>query len=285
MRRDLAILFGISLLWGSAWLLAPSLRQAAAPYAADAVSLFLSGCLLLGFSFFRLGSGAPFPLTVSAQLSLLLFAVPQTLLILAGQHGIGGWTPLLYSLMPLILAFSDGVWTSAMAVAPGAVLVLLNGTVPFTPAKVFWALPVLAAVLCQAYALQMLHRACRGRGSGRARGLQLLLAAVVLAAASAALDAPPRVPLAAGSVLAVPLHAILAVALPYCGLFFLLTRGALSPAQVAATQWLQTLAAAGMSLLLTRARPPGIVLLAACALLVCLVSVLRQPESQPGLTS
>ena len=273
IKRDLAILGGISLLWGSAWLLAPGLAQAAAPFAAGALSLLLSGCGLLACSLLWGGQAAP--LRGNLLLSLTLFALPQGLLVLAGQHGAGGWTPLLYSLMPLMLAFTEAGWTPAMAVAPGAVLVLLNGTVPFVAAKLVWALPVLAAVGLQAYALRLLRRVYGSRALTRSLGFQLLLAAVVLAAASLAFDPPPRAGVTASSASILLLHALLAVALPYSGLVFLLTRGTFTPAQVAATQWIQTLAAAGTSLVLTRAHPPVAALLAAGVLLVCLLSTLR----------
>ncbi len=270
MTRDILILVGISLLWGEAWLLGPGLAEAATPFAVSALSLLFAGGCALAFSLFR--RGEPVPFRANLLLSLTLFAAPQTLLILAGRHGTAGWTPLLYSLMPLGLAFAEGAWTPAMAVAPGAVLVLLNGTVPFAPEKALWALPALAAVGLQAFALLLLRRLGPGRALARALGTQSMMAGAMVALAGAVLDRPQHVSFA----LLLPLHALLAIALPYGGLFLLLTGGALRPAQVAATQWSQTLAAAGTSLLLARAHPSGAVFLAAGALLVCSFRVLRE---------
>ncbi len=218
----------------------------------------------------------PAPSGAAPLLGVALLAGPQALLIVAGRHGIGGWTPLLYSLMPLLLGVPAGAWTPAMAAAPACVLVLLNGSVPLTPAKLGWAICVFVAVLMQAGALRFLFNRCREAAVRPLLAAACAYAAVGLELAGTFLDRSPRLTLSSEGWAAAALAGLLGTALPYAGLFTLLMRGPFTPAQVAVGQWLQLLFTVGESAALVRARVPASVLLAAAALLACAWSVLWQ---------
>ncbi len=279
MRLQIIVLCGISLLWGSEWIASPLLAQVAAPFAASALTLTCAALFLLGTSCFLVSPGPAVSFRINLLLAFALFAAPLALLIAAGQHGAAGWTPLLYSMLPLFVAFADGAWMPAMVLAPGAALVLLNGTVPFAPRNLAWALAALAAVASQAWALRLLARALRGRPIVRALGLQAAMAAALLYLGSVWLDPAPRLsPFAPWSALPVEslvLIAALGTALPYAGLYRLLARGPLRPEQVAVTQWLQLLVAGAESAAFAHARPGWPWLAAAALLAVCCWSVLR----------
>ncbi len=285
--RALLAMVAISLLWGSGWILAPTLGETAAPFAASAL-IFAVAAAVSGLALPLLaGLAADQPrvaMQTSLTLALAMLAVPLTLLLIVGQHGISGWIPLLYALMPLLAGFLRDTWSPAMVVAVSAVLVLLNGAVPFTPAKMLWAAPVLAAVASQAWALGYAAkrlRRCSPAALVRTFALQAAVTAVVLAAGSFLFDPSPRLAqlshwslLDAGSL---ALLAIAGTALPYAGLYRLLAGGELAPQQVATTQWLQTLTAVVESAAFVRVRLSWQVLLAGAVLLACAWAVLRKP--------
>ena len=276
MRKHISLLAGISLLWGSGWIVASTLAQLAAPFAASALVFALAAFLLAPVRS-RL---QPQRFRTNFLLGATLFAAPAALLLLAGRQNIGGWTPLLYSLLPLLLAFAGEGWIPAMIVAPGAVLTLLNGTVPFTPAKLVWTTPVLAAVGLQAWTLRYAAVHLPGRAWPRALAIQLALAAVLLGGASLLLDPQPRLSLPTlSSFAALAVSALLGTAIPYAGLFFLLSERRLRPEQIAVSQWMQTLFVVAESAILVRAHPPSAVYAAGAVLLVCAGLVLSRNDA------
>ncbi len=274
--RALGILAGISLLWGSLWLLGPTLAGATQPFAAGALLFGVAACVLFSIAWARKQPSAP--VGASVRLGLALLAGPQALLVLAGQHGIGGWTPLLYSLLPLLLALPEGTWTPAMAAAPACVLVLLNGAVPFAPEKLLWTPLALFAVILQAWALRFVFERCRG--SAVSSLLSGACAAGVCGIMTLLFERTRRFTLSGAGLAAVAVAGVLGTAVPYAGLLAILTQGALTPAQAAAGQWLQIVLAAGESAALVRAHPSSSALLSAAALLACFWSVLRQIKSK-----
>lgn len=271
--RALAVFFGISFLWGSQWLLGPTIAAGAQPFTAGAFLFGIAALAAFAASLVWKTPRTPAPPGAALLLGLTLLAGPEMLLILAGKHGAGGWTPLLYSLMPLMLALPSGAWIPAMAAAPACVLVLLNGSVPFSAVKFGWAGCALAAVLLQAGALSFLFRRCRGRAVRLLLAQSCAFAALALGLAGFLLEHAPRFTPSGAAWAAASLAGVCGTALPYAGLLFLLQRGAYTPAQAAAGQWLQTLFAVGESAVLVRAHVPASVFLAAAILLVCAWSV------------
>ena len=278
---------GISLLWGSGWIVSPLLAQTTAPYAASTLTFALAACFLgaylLALRFARSSeAGASVPLRVSLLLALTMLACPLALLTAAAQHGVSGWVPLLYAFLPLLAAGS--AWSPAMIVAGGAVFLLLNGTVPLSTGKLIWAAPALAAVASQAFALRYAVRLLPGscaRAVLRSLAIQCAFAAGLLGPASLLFDPAPRIaplsqwgalPAAAALYLAIP-----GTALAYAGLYWLIARGACAPQQAAVTQWLQTLLVVAESAALAHTWL-GLQSLAAAAVLAgCIWFVLRAP--------
>ncbi len=274
--RALGVLTGISLLWGSSWLLGPTLAGAAQSFAAGAVLFSIAAAAAFCASLLPRRTASPAPPGAAPLLGFALLAGPQALLILAGKHGVSGWTPLLYSLLPLVLGLFSSAWMPAMAAAPACVLVLLNGSVPFTAAKLGWAACAFTAVLLQAWALNWIYGRCRGCAATPLLAAGCAYAAVGLGLASLVADKAPRLTFSGQGWAAAVLAGVCGTALPYAGLLVLLFRGLLTPAQAGAGQWLQTLFAVGESAVLARAHVPGTMLLAAAALLACTWSVLGQ---------
>lgn len=274
--RAWGLLGGISLLWGSQWLLGPALANAAQPFAAVALLFGASALAAALFSGLRSPARLKAPAGAAAVVALMLLAGPQILLVLAGRHGVGGWVPLLSSFLPLFLSLLAGAWSPAMAAAPACVLVLLNGTVPFAPpGKLLWAACALAAVLLQAAAFHFISEQCRGAAVGPLLAQSFAYASAALGAVSLLLDRHPRISADCEGWAALAIAGVLGAALPYAGLLLLLTRGPLAPAQAAAGPWLQLLAGAAESALLARAHVGPAVWFASAALVVCAWSVLR----------
>ncbi len=265
----------MSLLWGSGWMAAPSLAELAAPFAATALIFALAASGLLWISLQKPARRLPW--RAHLTLGAALFAGPTALLVVAGQHGIGGWTPLLYSFLPLLTAGER--WSPAMAIAPGAALLLLNGTVPFAPGKLVWVLLALFAVGLQAWALRYAARQLLGCSVAANLARATAVAGALLAFGSLVFDPSPRLAPptqwnagAAGSLL---LLSVFGTALPYAGLYALLAGDAYKPEQVAVTQWLQTMVMVGESAVLARAHPSWTLAGAAALLLGCCRSVLQ----------
>jgi drug/metabolite transporter (DMT)-like permease len=291
--RDILTLCGISALWGSGWIFSPLFAEIASPYASAALTAAVA-CLALSLAWvvLRLFARSPksVPLRQTILLGLVLPAAPVCLMIFAGRHGAGGWEILLYAMLPLLVAMADQSWTTPMIAAVGAVLVLFGSEIPFTPRVMAWALLGLAAVALQAYGLRLVARALHGYGwtaVTASLASQLGVAAVLLAACSWSFDAAPRIaPVGQWTATAVGALAWLALpgmALTWLLFYRLLAHGPLTPVQVAAGQWLQTLVAVLESAILLRARPSWQLLAALAALAVCAWMVLRpEQESVPA---
>ena len=284
--RAILMLCAMSLLWGSAWLVAPSLAAAAAPHAAAALTLLLATLALVPFRTVRVAHRVP-PAT-SLALGVCMLAVPACLLVYAAGHGAASWVPLVYSLLPLVLALPRDAWSPAMVLAVPATFVLLNGSVAFTASSLVPALAAFAAVLSQAWAMGWAARqlaGCPRVAILRSLAVQCAGAGALLGFASLLFDHAPRLAAAAqwtaGPALSLLLLAVPGTALAHALLYRLLGAGVLQPQQVAASQWLQLLCALGEGAVLERYLPPWQWLLAAAVLGGCAVAVLRAGASGP----
>ena len=285
--RSVLLLAGASFLWGSGWILAPSLAEVAAPYAAGAL-LFAAAALALLPFLFRKPATARVSTHTTLLLAFTLLATPTALLTEAGRHGISGVVPLVYGALPLMVTILGEGWSPTRApaavIAISATFVLLNGSVPLTTSKLLWAFPVLVAVGLQASALRYAARlvACSQTALLRSLAIQFALTSAALAGLSLLLDPAPKLaPVAQWA--AVPtaslvLLAALGTALPYALLLHLLAGAQLRPEQVAAAQWLQFLFAFAEGAAFARSRPTFTLLTAACVLLACFFMLVRAPE-------
>jgi drug/metabolite transporter (DMT)-like permease len=291
-------LVGISILWGSSWIVSPLLSEVAEPFAATALVLS-TAAVILGVACGLLSlkkvpfqsaqsdsTGVHIPHT--ALLTLLMFILP-TLLLAAAQHlGSAGWTPFLYAFLPLLLAFPGGSWQAAMIVAVGAVLVLLNGTVPVAVDRMPAAALALAAVLSQGSALWLSRKWLFGKRMDALLAsliMQLLIAAATLALLSCFFDKLPQVAARAlwqpAPLLSICLLGVLGTAVPYAVLYWLLARSTFEPYQLATSQWLQTLVLSAESAWFARIMPPWLAWAAAVVVVAATVLVIRQdPDAQ-----
>ena len=264
----------LSLLWGSAWLFTPLVGAVLAPLAAGSVVWATAAVCLLPFvRFVQRGQLRP-----TLILATTLLVLPSVLVTVANEHGASGWVPLLYAFLPLLTALD--AWSPAMLIASGATLVVLGGSVPFSPAKLPWAGMVLAAVGMQAFALRYASRRLKGFTAKQllgSLGMQCALSSVALGMAGLLLDAAPRfAPLAQWNMEALVglLYGALAgTAVGYALLYLLLARSAYAPYQLATTQWIQLLIGLGEANAFARSRPSvqagtAAVLLAGCAVVV-----------------
>ena len=275
---QLSIYLALSVIWGSSWLPQQSLARQAAPLAAGALRFALAALILLPFVVRRLpeltarrGALARVLLVDPLVMGATLLALPYGLAVWAGQHYAGGWTPLLYAALPL-LAATDG-WRPAMIAAIGATLIVLNGSLPLSPLRAAWALPILLGVASQAFAL---HYARRRTPLLAGFAVQLIFTAAVLGVLSFAFEPAPRVIAPTGaSVLSLAVVASVATALAYW-LYFRLLRD-LTPAQAASTQWLQFVITVGEGALVFRVRPSWMMLAGLAVLVACSARLLFAP--------
>jgi drug/metabolite transporter (DMT)-like permease len=230
------------------------------------------------------------PLRTVLLLGCTMLALPAALMIFAGRHDLGGWEILLYAMLPLLVALADQAWTAPMILAVGAVLVLFDSTVSFTPRVGGWALLGLLAVTCQAYGLRLAARTLSGFGWTALSGMlavQLGLAAAVLEVCSSFFDPAPRIaPMAQWTVnagIGLAWLAFPGTALAYLVLYRLLAKGPLAPVQVAAGQWMQTTIAVIESAVFLHARPSWRMVAAIVTLVACTGMLLRpEEESAPA---
>lgn len=232
---------------------------------------------------------AGIPLQTGLTLGFTMLGAPSALLLLAELHGAGSWVPLLYALLPLVTAFSSGRWSPVLVVPMGAVLVLLNGTVPFTWNQwnqwnqAAWAIPVLGAVGSQAFALRFAATHLHGvslRGLLGSMALQSVVAAAFLVLGSTLFD--PSLRLAWTAIPASLLPALLGTALPYALLYRLLALDEVAPYQAATAQWLQVLIAVLEGAAVARVWPSWQSFAAALAILVCTwIAFQREENTRP----
>jgi drug/metabolite transporter (DMT)-like permease len=305
--KQVIVLCLISFIWGSGWIFASLLVEVAAPFAASALVLMLAAVALALASVLlrirNLNSTSPsipeVPVTLwsTLRLAVCMFVLPSLLLLVAQQHGAAGWIPFLYAFLPIALAFTQNsphvTWHPFMVVAIGAILMLLNGSVPFQPGRLPAAALALFAVLSQGYALRLGQRSLRNRSLRillSSLAAQCALASVAVGIASFFFDKPPLLaPWSQWSggpalpVIAACILGVIGTAIPYAGLYWLLARSPLQPFQLATTQWLQTLVFSAESAFFARILPPWLAWVAAGTVLVASVFILRQPMIPAGM--
>ncbi len=214
----------------------------------------------------------------SMILGVTMFALPDLLLLGAAHHGAAPWTPLIYAGLPLGLLLAAGQLRPAAVLGLGAMLVVLNGSLPLSVGKLSWALLIVAAVALQGWSLLYARRHLAAVSTVRSVTVQLAVAACLLELAlKSGLEPAGPIPLRywpASALGALGLLAILATAIAYPLYYRLLTH--FEPAQLATSAWLQTLAAVGESAALLRQRPGWPMLGAGCVLVACALILLHR---------
>lgn len=291
-------LVGMSVLWGSSWIVSPLVGEVAEPFAATALLFAIATvAVAVGTACIQVRKPAADSLPAELRgpafsqtlmLSLFLFLLPTVLLIVARSCGAAGWVPFLYAFLPLGLAFAAEKWNPAMVVAVGAVLVLLNGTVPLVTDRLPAAGLVLIAVVSQGFALRMGRKVLWGKQMCAllpSLGMQCFLVAVAMEVLSLFFDRAPRLApwreWQTFSVLACCLLAVFATAIPYALLYWLLARSCLEPYQLATTQWLQTFVFSAESAWFARIVPQWLAWVAGAAIVAAtLLVILRNPGDE-----
>ena len=282
-RWPIIVVFALSFVWGSDWIANQLVSEQGEPCALASLRYLLGAFVLGGFLLVRRGQRAPGTRTAIAGLrsNLLLgvtmFAAPYLLLWWTAMHGAAAFTPLVYAAMPLGLLLAAGELRGVAIVAMGAMLVLLNGSLPLTAGKLVWTLPLVLAVALQGWSLLYARRHYAAAASLAGITVQLSSAGLLLGMASLLLERVPRLqPLqswAVSALLALAALAIVGTAAAYPVYYRLLET--LAPAQLASTAWLQTLVAVGESAWLLRQRPGWTMVGAAAVLLGCAYNLLR----------
>jgi len=215
---------------------------------------------------------------VSMVLGLTMFALPDLLLRCSAQHGAAPFVPLVYAALPLGLLLWSGELRAPAIVGLGAMLVLLNGSLPLNAAKLGWALPIVCAVALQGWSLVYARRHLAVAASLAGVIAQLLSAVLILEASlrfwpeAHGVDALKQW---SGSSLAnLCVLAGFATAMAYPLYYRLLAQ--LEPGQLATSEWLQTLVAVGESAILLRQSPGWPMIGSACVLVACAALLLRQ---------
>ncbi len=211
-------------------------------------------------------------------LGVTMFALPDLLLLWAAHHGAAPWTPLIYAGLPLGLLLAAGQLRPAAILGLGAMLVVLNGSLPLTVVKLGWALLIVAAVALQGWSLLYARRHLAAVSTVRSVTAQLAVAACLLELAlKSGFEPAGHIPLRywpASALGALGLLAILGTAVAYPLYYRLLAH--FEPAQLATSAWLQTLAAVGESAALLRQRPGWPMLGAGCVLVACALILLHR---------
>ncbi len=304
-RRSIAMLLGLSLVWGSTWIANDTLRHQSGPLRLAMLRYLLAGlfvacvfCARLIYGWLRRGghtgrlqthSSCGLDLQqqfagpdkqavreygwigVNLLLGCTMFVVPDLLLVWSAGHVAAGWVPMIYAALPLGLLLMAGDLRTPAILGMGAMLVLLNGSLPITAGRLPWILPIAGAVGLQGWSLVYAQRHCAAASSLGGVMVQLVAAAFLLRAMINLWHEPsladsllrrPVAPLGALCMLAGPATA---VAYP---LYYRLLQG-LEPAKVAISEWLQTLVAICESAVLFHLRPSWMMIGAASVLVGC----------------
>jgi drug/metabolite transporter (DMT)-like permease len=294
MRRPAIILITISFVWGSTWIPNEYLAGQGTPcalaalrYASAAGPLAIIALINKRYRCRRTGGPALSDaggrwFWTGIILGLTMFAAPNLLLSLTARHGAGAWTPLLYAGLPLGLSMVAGELQVAAIVGVGAMFALLNGSLPLTAGKLFWALPTLGAVGLQGWSLLYVRRHLRVAVAPAGVAVQFAVAAVVLGLCSLCMEPAPRIAATwnGATLIAFLALGVLATAAAYPFYYRLL--GSFSPEQVSISQWLQTLVGVAEGAWILRQRPGWTMLTAAVALVSCAWLLLR--DDQPAAT-
>ncbi len=321
-RRSVAILLALSLVWGSTWIANEILRDQCGPLRLAMLryllAAFLVACTLCVQQIHqrlrrggkptqsRTHSSADLKspagpdtqrtqnrswVAINLLLGCTMFVVPDLLLVWSAGHGAAAWTPMIYAGLPLGLLLKAGELRMPAVLGVGAILIVLNGSLPLTAGKLLWVLPIAGAVLMQGWSLVYAQRHCAAASSLSGVMVQLATAALLLCAAIGiwheAFAAQPLLRWPASSLAALCLLAGLATAAAYPLYYRLLQT--LEPAQLAVSEWLQTLVAIFESAVLMHQRPGWPMVGAAAVLIGCAVLLLRgdggEAESFFRLTS
>jgi drug/metabolite transporter (DMT)-like permease len=217
---------------------------------------------------------------VSMLLGATMFAAPELLSITADGRGVAAWTPLIYAGLPLGLLLAAGELRIPAILGLGAMLVLLNGSLPLIPGRLAWVLLIVGAMALQGWSLIYARRHLAVASSLRGVMVQIMTAFWLLNLSEQlwpepAADLPPsRWP--ASSLEAMAALALLATSIAYPLYYRLLAR--FEPAQLAVSAWLQTLVAVGESAILLRQRPGWPMIGAAVILIGCATLLLRRED-------
>ena len=219
---------------------------------------------------------------ICATLGCTMLGLPSLLLFWASQHGSGAWAPLIYAALPLGLGVASGKLQAAAVVAVGAMLTLLNGSFPISGDKLLWVLPIAAAVALQGWSLGYAGENREAAGSIFGLFLQLLTATGMLLIAAFLFASHGSNHLRQRQTM---LAAVCIGALVYAAGYAMYYRllQVYQPAQLATSQWLQTLVAVAESAWLLR-RMPGPMMLASATLLLFCAWLILQPEPSSPLS-
>lgn len=313
-RGSVALLLALSLVWGSSWIANEMLRDQCGPLQLAMLryvlaAFFVASALCVQQIYHRLrrggmtrparnhsladhksppqlagqlsggAAGAPDHgwIVVSVLLGCTMFVLPDLLLIWSGGHGAAAWTPMIYAGLPLVLLLTAGELRMPAVLGVGAMLILLNGSLPLTASKLLWVLPIAVAVLLQGWSLVYAQRHCAAASSLRGVIVQMVTAALLLWASVRVSHEVPgaQSPLCwpVSSRAALCLLAGLATAIAYPLYYQLLEK--LEPAQLVVSEWLQTLVAISESAALLHHRPGWPMVGASAVLIGCAVLLLQ----------
>lgn len=198
--RQLAGYVALCLIWGSTWLAIRMVVRDVPPFEAAALRFLVAGVLLLGMAMVQ---RRPWPAdrrqwNALLVLSLSIMAVPYGLLFWAEQHVTSSMSAVLYSAMPLAVAFITPLITHqkvprravfAMMIAFGGLLTLFYQDLSKTREAMIGGVAVLIAMLLSSWSVVYAKQRLHDVDAVVSTGIQLLLGSVGLFWGTWALEA------------------------------------------------------------------------------------------------
>jgi drug/metabolite transporter (DMT)-like permease len=286
--RALAVFAMIGILWGSAWILTPSLPMPTmlAGSARFAIAGVLLALATLAVRTMRKPIAHAFPLVPSLVLGVTLVGLPYALAVWAKDSVSPGLVAVLYAVMPVAaLLFSRNVSSAslfipAMAIGTGGVAFLVEQGISYSSAQLEGLLLLAAAVVLGAFSLNYAKSRIKRGSFLLSSAIQCLVASVLLIFLSGTGGWQSQSSWSRTSLLAVMALALAegAIALPF--LFWLLSQ--LESWQAATLQWLATVIAVAEAGWFLRAKPTLPMCAGAVVVLGAIFWLLRQSGWKEG---
>jgi drug/metabolite transporter (DMT)-like permease len=287
--RILAAFVGLSLIWGSVWIVQPLIFSQLPPFLTGALRFAAAAALLALLALSQrpiLSTRPPFQLAPSCLLGITMIGLPYVLTVWAARRAASSNSAVIYSAMPLavLLMSGESVLSLLPALAAGlaGVALLVSRAASTATDQVVPAILVMLAVISGAFSLNYARRQLAVQDLIRSSALQFAVAAIGCAILSALEERAQPIHWQAQSLAALAITAVVAsaAALP---LYYWLLRHT-GAVQAGALEWSITLAAVAESVLFLRARPPLTMWAGAALIAAATIAILRRGRETPPVT-
>lgn len=278
--RPLAAFLGLSLLWGSGWILRAS-SPAQPPLRSLALQYGIAAVILLPWAMYRRFWRRPLRSIASGvSVGIGILCLPQ-LLIFAGQAHLPPAVSIAFlASVPVFLAVSGRLAITTAVVGLAGVLFLVDRSLDISMRQLPWLLLPFAAACVLACALAGAEKHMRTISIAEALFAQCIVSALLLFITSELFENGTIT----WSAMAITDFAVNAALATVCGyLFFYWFLGTSGAGRASMLQWMQPLIATAESMLLMRLRPDWTVIAGATLIVIAIAWAFSNRDDDRGV--